>query len=144
MLEHIRREEQELHGSSRTVSGAVKRLNALVASYERVVSEVTAKEARLSQERQGLQHLLDQLDHWEGQLKAYRGFHHQDQVITEAIQIRLSEIHRAMRDERRRHNRPLTYSEARQALQTLWAFAHDRDLPLDGGQVIRVRDIEAG
>ena len=144
MLEHIRREEQELHGSSRTVSGAVKRLNALVASYERVVSEVTAKEARLSQERQDLQHLLDQLDGWEGQLKAYRGFHYQDQVITEAIQIRLSEIHRAMRDERRRHNRPLTYSEARQALQTLWAFAHDRDLPLDGGQVIRVRDIEAG
>jgi DNA repair exonuclease SbcCD ATPase subunit len=144
MLNHIRREEQELHSSSRTVSGAVKRLNALVESYESIVSEVTAREAQLRQERQELQYLLDQLDRWEGQLKAYRGFHYQDQVITEAIQVRLSEIHRAVRDEKRRHNRPLAYSEARQALQTLWAFAHDRDLPLDGGQVISVRDIEAG
>lgn len=143
-FEHTRREEQELHGSGRTVSGAVKRLDALVASYERLISEVNGQEGQLRQERQDLQHLLDQLDRWEGQLKAYRGFHYQDQAITEAIQVRLSEIHRAVRDEKRRLNRPLTHSEVRQALQTVWAFAHDRDLPLDGGQVIRVRDIEAG
>jgi hypothetical protein len=144
LLEHIRREEQELQNSGRTVSGAVKRLNALVASYERLISEVNGQEGQLRQERQDLQHLLDQLDRWEGQLKAYRGFHYQDQAITEAVQVRLSEIHRAVRDEKRRLNRPLAYSEARQALQTVWSFAHDRDLPLDGGQVIRVRDIEAG
>jgi ABC-type transporter Mla subunit MlaD len=144
LLERTQREEQELHGSGRTVSGAVKRLNALVASYERLISEVNGQEGQLRQERQDLQRLLDQLDRWEGQLKAYRGFHYQDQAITEAVQVRLSEIHRAVRDEKRRLSRPLAYSEARQALQTVWAFAHDRDLSLDGGQVIRVRDIEAG
>jgi hypothetical protein len=144
MLDHIGREEQELHSSGRSVSDTIKRLNALVASYERVVSEITARETQREQEQQDLQHLLDQLDRWERQLKAYRGFHHQDQVIAAAIQVRLSEIKRAVRDEKRRHNRPLTYSEARQTLQALWAFAHGRDLPLDGGQVIRVSDIEAG
>jgi hypothetical protein len=143
-LAHIRREEQEGRGSARTVSGAIKHLNDLTKSYERVVAEATTAATRLRQERQDLQHLLDQLDLWEGRLKAYRGFYYQDQVRTEAIQLRLSEIHRAMREEKRRHKRPMTYSEARQVLQTLWAFAHDRDLPLDGGEVIRVRDIEAG
>jgi hypothetical protein len=143
-LARIHRAEQELPGFSRTVSDAIKHLNTLTNSHERVVAEVTTAATRLRQERQDLQYLLDQLDRWEGQLKAYRRFNYQDQARTEAIQLRLSEIHRAMREEKRRHKRPMTYSEARQVLQTLWAFAHDRDLPLEGGEVIRVRDIEAG
>ncbi len=118
----------------------------LARRYRDVSVKIEARAKQHQRERQDLQATLDRIEHWQGQLEAYRRARNQDRAIADAVQTRLTEINKAIRAEKKRYRaKVLTYSEARRVLQSLWTLAYDRDLFVAGSdRPLRVRDIESG
>ncbi len=136
--------EEHVHRSGQTVRDVRQQLDATLQQYQAVISEAQAQRKRVQQAQDDLRDALNRLARWQGQLKAYQQSHGEDMDIREAVQMRLNEIERAMERARRRHNKPLSPSEASQVLEGLWASAH-QPLALPGSRhVISIREVEKG
>ncbi len=146
LIESTSRDEESARDSGRSVSDVLKYSKRLARRYKDVSAEIESRAKQHKRERQDLQASVDQIEHWQRQLDTYRRARHQDRVVAEAVQARISEINKATRAEKKRYRgKALTYNEAKRVLQSLWKLGHDRDLLVAGSnQPLRVRDIELG
>ncbi len=125
-----------LYQEGQRVADVIDILAQLTEGYQEITRMIETREAAYAALRPQLDGLLDRLDAWGADLRAYARRHAADPLVEAAVRARLDSIEAALNELQIQYDRssdPIPGPEALRALETLWRQAH-RDLPVGGGK----------
>jgi hypothetical protein len=134
-FELAERLQQQLHRKGTTASQVVTAADELTQLYIRIDTLVVERERAYEALRPKLEALLDRIDNWCNDLKAYGKQHSSNPVVASAIRARLDEIEASVTQlhlDYGKEQELVPGDEALRVLEALWRQS-SRDIPVGAG-----------
>jgi hypothetical protein len=127
--------QHQLHRENTTVTQVVAAADQLAHLYGRISALIAERERAYHAHRPKLDGLLDRLEHWRSDLKAYGKQHNTNPVVASAIRARIDEIEASLTQlhiDYGQGQELVPGDEALRVLEALWRQA-TRDVPVGAG-----------